>query len=239
MPDTRRHRGPHPQDHELFAPKYHVALRRAVADFSWLLSHGYAEDSALKLVGDRHKLTARQRMAVWRSSCSDQTLADRLKRKISWTDCAGRRIAVDGYNLLITIESALAGGVIFVGRDGCTRDLASVHSTYRKVDETPIALDEIIRFLVQSGVTEVDWYLDKPVSNSGRLKTFMAETLESQNLHWNIELVNNPDAVLMDCPGPVVSSDSLVLDHCRHWCNLAAEIIATQIPHPWILSLQV
>jgi hypothetical protein len=67
---------------------------------------------------------------------------------------------------LITIEAAMSGGLIFVGRDGCCRDLASIHGTYRKVTETIPAVKLIGRFLQKVGVTEAVWLLDSPVSNS-------------------------------------------------------------------------
>ena len=64
MPDTRTHRGPHPEDAKLFAPAAWPALREATAELCWLLSRHYAAPSALKLVGDRHQLSARQRAAL-------------------------------------------------------------------------------------------------------------------------------------------------------------------------------
>jgi len=64
MPDKRMHRGPHPADEKLFAPIAIANIRLALADFSLLLTKGYAEKSALKLVGDRFSLTERQRLAV-------------------------------------------------------------------------------------------------------------------------------------------------------------------------------
>ena len=71
MPDTRSHRGPHPEDDRLFGSAVRPRLVEAVADLCWLLSRGYATPSALKLVGDRHVLAARQRVAVARLRCSD------------------------------------------------------------------------------------------------------------------------------------------------------------------------
>ena len=47
-------------------------------------------------------------------------------------------------NVLITLESALGGGVLLRCRDGCLRDMASLHGTYRIVDETDPALDALI-----------------------------------------------------------------------------------------------
>ena len=58
MPDRRHHRGPHPDDASLFAPSVWPVLREAVADYCWLLSHGYASNSSLKLVGDRYELVS-------------------------------------------------------------------------------------------------------------------------------------------------------------------------------------
>ena len=61
MPDRRQHRGQHPDDQRLFDEAYREILRIAVAEYSWLLTRHYATDSALKLVGDHHGLTVRQR----------------------------------------------------------------------------------------------------------------------------------------------------------------------------------
>ena len=77
MPDKRTHRGPHPEDAKLFAVANIPTLRKALADYSMLLTKGYAEKSALKLVGDHFSLTQRQRLALMRSACSDSQLAGR------------------------------------------------------------------------------------------------------------------------------------------------------------------
>ncbi len=245
MPDLRRHRGRHPRDNRLFAPERREALRTAVSEYSWLLTRGYAEPSALKLVGDRHDLTERQRTAVWRSACSDQALQQRSERRTTLEDATDGCLGVDGYNLLITVESALSGGLILVGRDGCYRDLASIHGTYRKVEETVAALDLIADHLAGFALRRIDWYLDSPVSNSGRLKVLLAELLEQRCLVmpaptvWNIELVASPDRVLADYRGAVASSDSVILGRCRAWVNLAAQIIDARVPQAWKLDLRV
>ncbi|GAG85455.1 unnamed protein product, partial [marine sediment metagenome] len=74
-------------------------------------------------------------------------------------------IAIDGYNVLITIEAAMSDGIIFKGRDGCFRDLASIHGTYRKVTETIPAVQLIGQFLKDIGVTCCLWLLDSPDPN--------------------------------------------------------------------------
>jgi hypothetical protein len=237
MPDKRIHRGPHPDDEKLFAPGQIPNLRAAVADFSLLLTKGYADKSALKLVGDRFSLTERQRMAVMRNACSDQQLASRRQRELKITDIAGRPIMLDGYNVLITIEAAMSGGLIFKGRDGCCRDLASIHGTYRKVTETIPAVELIGNFLKDAAIPKSRWLLDSPVSNSGRLKTLIGDLARRNDWNWEIELLFSPDAVLTKTDLTVASSDSVVLDGCKSWLNLATEIINTNLPSATIIDL--
>jgi hypothetical protein len=237
MPDKRTHRGPHPADGKLFAADKIADLRSALADFSLLLTKGYAEKSALKLVGDKFSLIERQRLAVMRSACSDQHLSSRKQHEVKIDDVKGQHIAIDGYNVLITIEAAMSGGVIFKGRDGCFRDLASIHGTYRKVTETIPAVQLIGGFLEEVGVAKALWLLDSPVSNSGRLKTLIGELAGKNNWNWNIELSLSPDYELVRTDSIVASSDSVVLDGCKKWTNLATEIITQKIPSATIIDL--
>lgn len=237
MPDKRKHRGPHPEDARLFAPQILDDLCSAMTDYTMLLSKGYAQKSSLKLVGDKFSLTERQRLALMRSGCSDEQLASRTERRVAIEDLAGRSIAVDGYNLLITIEAAMSGGVIFKGRDGCYRDLASIHGTYRKVSETIPAVELIGSFLQEIGAGEALWLLDKPVSNSGRLKTLIGQIAEKNNWPWEIELAISPDAALIKGDMTAATTDSAILDACKTWLNLATEIVSRKLPSATIIDL--
>jgi hypothetical protein len=157
MPDRRRHRGPHPEDARLFAGDRAGPLRAAVRDLSWLLSRGYAERSAVKLVGDRYRLRQRQRVAVMRSACGDSARDARRARELGADALGGRALDLDGYNVLTSVEAALAGGVLLLARDGCLRDMASMHGHYRRVEETAVAVDLIGRTLVDLGAGAVTW----------------------------------------------------------------------------------
>lgn len=237
MPDTRSHRGPHPEDANLFAAAKVKNLRSAVADFSLLLTRGYADKGSLKLVGDRYSLTERQRLAVMRCACSDQQLVSRKQREVEIAELMDRAIAIDGYNLLITIEAAISGGIIFKGRYGCYKDLASIHGTYRKVAETIPALQLIGRFLTEADVVDCMWFIDSPVSNSGRLKALIGDLAEKNGWKWSVELLFNPDTELIASDRTVATSDGIVLDKCEKWVNLAAEIIKRKMPLVQVIDL--
>lgn len=237
MPDKRRHRGAHPDDKRLFGPDAIEILRRAVQDHSWLLSNGYAAASSLTLVGNRYSLTQRQRMAVMRSSCSDENLSHRVSKQIGRDDLAGKALLVDGYNVLTTVETALAGGVILIGRDGCYRDIAGVHGTYRKVEETLPAIELMGKYLAENPLERCHWYLDRPVSNSGRLKMLLLEMAEKEKWNWEVELVFSPDGVLVRAEETAATSDSEILNRCDTWFNLAREVIDQHIPEAWLIDL--
>lgn len=198
MPDRRTHRGPHPEDARLFNAVTVPLLRAAAGDFCWLLDRGYAHDSALKLVGDRHGLVARQRTAVSRCCCTETQSANRRAREIGRERLSGAALWIDGYNALTTVEAALAGGVILVARDGAYRDMASMHGSYRKVAETLPALELLGRTLAACDLRECRWLFDRPVSNSGRLKGIVEELAVARDWPWRVELVPDPDAILSD-----------------------------------------
>ena len=94
-----------------------------MAELYWLLCRGYKMTSSLKLVGDRHGLRERQRLAVSRSACSDEDRQRRIEHRIAVEELKNQQLVVDGFNLIITIEAALSGGPLLVGIDDCIRDL--------------------------------------------------------------------------------------------------------------------
>ena len=135
------------------------------------------------------------------------------------------------------METALGGGVILIGRDGCCRDVAGVYSHYHKVEETVPALQAIGRMAAQWGVAECRWWLDSPVFNSGRLKGIILGVAAEAGWPWHVELVTNPDKVLSAAEQIVSSSDHVILDRCQKWFNLARQVIANQVPQARVVDL--
>lgn len=241
MSSEDRHRGAHPADQELFGAEALAALRLATADLSWLLSRGYARASALKLVGDRHALRERQRLAVGRAACGDAAREGRQRSCLDPEQMHRRTVMVDGFNLLVSLEAALSGGVLLHCRDGCTRDMSSVHGSYHAVVETDVAITTAGMRLAALGITSAHWLLDSPVSNSGRLAHRIREVAEAHAWPWTVDAVFNPDTALIAAIDEVViSSDAMVIDRAARWFNLAADLIlGGQIgTMPWVVDLR-
>lgn len=230
----RLRRGPGPEDHELFSPRALPRLREATAHLSWLLSRGYAEPSALKLVGDRLQLHGRQRDAVRRAACSDQALARRQRHHEALG--GGSEVLVDAFNVLTTLEVACGGGVVLRCRDRAHRDLAGVHGTWRHVADTARVLAAVGALGARRGL-RLEWLIDRPVSNSGRLRQELLDTALRHGFAWTAHVVADPDPLLRAASAPVASSDGHVLDGCEGWVDLVGPMLEALVPGAWVLDL--
>ena len=208
-----------------------------VNDLSWLLAHGYAPVSALKLVGDRWGLTERQRQAVRRGACSDEARSRRLAHRVEPDAIRGCDLLIDGFNVLTTIEAALGGAVVLACRDSTYRDIAGVHGTYRRVAETLPALDKIVALLSSLGAGHCRWLFDRPVSNSGRVRELVLAAAPVNDTAWSAELVSDPDPMLRDSSAIVATADSAVLDRANAWFNLARVVVEQTCPHANVVDL--
>jgi hypothetical protein len=233
--------GPHPHDRELFAPDQLARLRAAAAELRYLRDRGYALDSALKLVGDRHQLRERQRVAISRATSESAGAAARAPRRVPEGAPPPAALHVDAFNVLITVETAQNGGVLVTTVDGGLKDLAGIHGTYRPSDATDRALDCIVRRLAARGWAGVatSFLLDAPVSNSGRLAERLRARAAAGALPWTVDVVPDPDQDLSAAPPEVVvaTGDACVLDRCGPWLDLGAEVVRGEVERAWVIDL--
>lgn len=245
MPHAQHHRGAHPEDARLFANERRPQLQAASREGSYLLSRGYPPDPTFDFVGGHHQLHARERLALRRIACSDAQLAGRRARLLPIEQAAHGALFIDGFNLIITLEVALSGGLLFRGRDGALRDLAGLRGSYHPVDETEAALRMLGEGLRALAVTEVLMFLDAPVSNSGRLRARVLEHAAAWTqpaaispISVDVELVPDADRELSEKPR-VVSADSVVLDRCASWLNLSSYLIERFVPGAQVIDLRL
>jgi hypothetical protein len=52
-----------------------------------------------------------------------------------------------------------------------------------------------------------------------------------------VELVQSPDTVLSQSTETIATADSVILDHCQRWVNLAREVITASVPDAFIVDL--
>lgn len=218
--DARR--GFQPEDISNFSDEAVLKLREASADVRYLLDRGYGVKPAVTFVGNHFQLSERQRLAVMRSTASEHKVKERREKRVPISDIKGKHLSIDGFNLIITLEVMLSDSPLFICMDGAVRDLASLRGTYRLIPETKGAVSDMLDVLENAGVSGAEILLDEPVSNSGRLKTFIREEAERRACSHDfieIKICRDVDKELYDREY-VVTSDSVILDKCRSWVNL-------------------
>jgi Uncharacterized conserved protein len=210
-------------------------LRMSQKDVLYLLDRGYKLNSIIDLVGGRFQFSARQRTALQRGTSSTKHCKTCLEKLVPIEAAKESIIHIDGFNLIITLEVALSGGTLLLCNDSTIRDLAGLRGTYRIIDKTYIAASILGNFFDKLQVPKVMFYLDSPVSNSGRLKTLIREISENWYTKVEIELVPNADTILSNMER-VITSDSIILDECSSWMNILPDIIDQYIGNARLIN---
>ncbi len=226
---NNRNRGKNTGDDALFGSEKQIdKLKMAVQDMQYLLSRGYAEKASSELAGNRYRLKTRQIQAFRGASASVEQIRNRKHKELQVAELKDKTIYLDGFNILILLESLLSGAYLFEGVDGCFRDLSGVHGTYKRVNQTQKALELVAFFFQKAEVQKLIWIFDKPVSNSGRIKQMVLDFAVENKMDWEADLQFNPDQFLAEHAEISVSSDAWILDHCKTWFNLIGYIIAEE-----------
>lgn len=227
-------RGFVPTDAKEFGPENKEKLAAAVQDTCYLLDRGFENSGAITFIGNHYQLTERQRLALMRGLAAGTEIQARKDKELK---TLSGRVLIDGFNTLITLEVALSGSLVLACNDGTLRDLAGLHGSFRIVDKTVAAADLLLRALGEFSVTQAVIYLDRPVSNSGRLKQLLA-TRHEKNCAYNLDLQLLPDVDKQLTKGEqVITSDSIILNNCTSWFNLNRYIIEKYIPQAWLVKI--
>ena len=212
-------RGFVPEDVKNFSPEALEIMRTASRHICYLINEGYDLKQSTTFVGNHCLLSERQRLAIMRSVATQVQIENRQKKQVPITVLSDGEVWIDGFNTIITLEVLLSDSILFSCMDGTIRDLAALRGTYRLIPETEKAIRMMFDILQEAEVSRVNILLDQPVSNSGRLKTCMAEIGEEYPFALDIQILREVDRDLYD-KELVITSDSIILDHCISWVNL-------------------
>lgn len=229
-------RGYVPSDEKEFGTSAMEKINAAASDIYYLINRGYNMKSASVFTGNHYMLSERQRLALARMVSQEAQLkirAAKCKKVLG----KGEIVFIDGFNTIITMEIALSGTTLLKCMDGTVRDLAGLRGTYSLIDKTPGAIHLIGNALKNMGIGKAVFYMDAPVSNTGRLATCIHEGLEGYPFEVETEVINNVDTVLSGL-GNVVTGDAIILDKCKSWINLARNIIDTEFPEYHYVELE-
>jgi len=214
------------------------SLQEAARDFRYLLNRGYPRKASLELVGNRHTLSSDQRHLLHRGVFSDSDTRLRTTKKISLRSLRDKPVAIDGYNILITVESALFGRPLISSNDGFIRDISGLSGKFKKTEITDKALHLIVDFLKKTRPRHTLFLFDAPISRSGLLAQKVRKILKDENISGDARAVRVPEETLIGFNGIVATSDTAIIDRSPEVFDLAGQIIKSRIRPGSLLKLR-
>ena len=200
-------------------------LQKAAQDFRYLLNRRYPRKAALELVGNRYGLTYDERHLLHRGVFSNSDSKSRKKRIVPIAGIRNKDLAIDGHNVIITIEAGLSGRLLVFADDGFVRDISGLSGSFKKTETTENAIKFIINAIKQIKPRQTLFLLDAPISRSGKLAEEIRERLKQANLPGDAMAVKVPEKILIGFPGVIATSDTAIIDQSKRVLDLAGYIL--------------
>lgn len=215
---------------------YTPSFAGAIKDYYYLLQKAYPQKAVLKIIGDRYELNGFQRTILYRGIYAKSVADPRKRRRTGKLN--GRVLAIDGYNVILTVGGYLAGLPVFISNDGFLRDATETHG---KVKRSPLfikALGLVLDYL-QNNRAAPYFYLDSPISKSGELAAEINLLLKKRQMTGEAVTVKSPDFLLKNRnSGLIATSDSMIIDVAPVKCfDLARKVLENNF-HPRFVFLK-
>ena len=206
-----------------------VNLQKAAQDFRYLLNRRYPRKAALELVGNRYGLTFDERHLLHRGVFSEIDSQARRKKTTSIKEIRNKDLAIDGHNVIITIEAGLSGRRLILADDGFVRDISGLSGSFKKTEATENAIQFIIDAIKQIKPRQTLLLLDAPISNSGKLAEEIRNRLKQVNLPGDAMAVKVPERILIGFSGVIATSDTAIIDQSTKVLDLGCYILTKKI----------
>jgi hypothetical protein len=211
-------------------------IQEPAEDFRYLLNRRYPRKAALELVGNRYELTFDERHLLHRGVFSDADSEARRKKIISPQGIKNKDLAIDGHNVLITIEAGISGRPLILGDDGFIRDISGLSGNFKKNKKTEEALQLILNVLKEVKPRHTLFLFDAPISMSGKLAEEIRDRLRQANLPGDATAVKVPEKILIGFPGVIATSDTAIINPSKKVLDLAGYIITKRIGFKYFLQ---
>jgi hypothetical protein len=186
-------------------------INHAAEEYLWILSKGYPQGPALKLVGDKFMLSRDQRQILYRGVSPGEQAAQR-KEKLGEVRM-GDRVLIDTYNVLFTVNNYLLGKPLFISNDGLLRDAGEMRGRIVNKPQFSRSVSLMLEVLQMWKGASFIHYLDEPVSFSGRLSIELCKDMAEMEIEGDAFTVKSPDKMLREEKSDAIcTSDGGIID---------------------------
>lgn len=212
-------------------------VKEAAIDYKYLLNRGYNYSGALDLITSRYLLTKEDRTLLYRCVHRDEDVCEVMSKKVPPNEVSGKTIVIDGYNVILTVTSAIENRCLYLCDDGIVRDLRSAHVKDFSTPTIRQAIEEIANTLRLIAPNEIIVFLDRNVSWSRKHAVMLESKLQPMNV--KVELVSKTDTCVITSQSITATSDFVILQKAKKVFDLGGHIIKTKFPQSlttWIYT---
>jgi hypothetical protein len=208
----------------------------AVCDIRYLLERGYPRAGAITYVCNHYRLDINTRQVFGRVIYTDRVAHARKNKTIECSELAGKELCVDGYNVLIGVESALKGEPVYLCDDGFIRDTRGVFRNYRCSEVTVIAVDSILGQLSHCAPGKVEFLFDSQISKSGEMAKWVSDRMGKASINGTASTSRHVDYDLKHCRMFVATSDGTIIDAVNNVVNIQVWVLEELNIHPVMIG---
>ncbi|MDI6806843.1 MAG: DUF434 domain-containing protein [Candidatus Aenigmarchaeota archaeon] len=210
---------------------YTDEVREAAEVLRYLLNHKFQRKNIkniLRFIQGPYNLNADQIHLLDRAVYSDKESEARSKKLINVKEIRSSTLGIDGYNVLVTLESALEGKPLVQADDGLIRDIAGKSSRYRPSETTYKALNLIFSTLKAYPPRETLFLFDERIGMSVEFAKSVRGMLNEYGLCGDASVANYPDEEILEYE-IIATSDSTPIDKAKKVFDLAGYLIKEEL----------
>uniref|UniRef100_A9A886 DUF434 domain-containing protein n=1 Tax=Methanococcus maripaludis (strain C6 / ATCC BAA-1332) TaxID=444158 RepID=A9A886_METM6 len=160
-------------------------------DLKYLLNRNYRKKSALDFVTNHYGLNAFERNFFGRCVFSDDHLEIVNKKRTYLGEIKSKSIAIDGFNVLITLESLIERVAIFC-EDDVIRDL-KYQKGYKLTEKSEETIEIILKSMLNLNINNFNVYFDEQTSKSGEISKITRNLMEKFSISGEVILSKKVD----------------------------------------------
>jgi len=213
-------------------------MKDASIDLRFLLNRRYDKARAIKFVGNKYQLDKSERHILYRALYSDDEINAIKKKLMPFEQISGKHLVIDGYNVLITVESILHDKTIIDCDDGILRDVSGVFGNHVITPVTYNSINLILSQIAEYPPKLLQFFFDSQVSKSGELSKIIREKMNKLQLNGDAETVKQVDTTLKKLKCDIVAtSDTIIIAQASAVVDIPQRIFKIVSPPTSLLKL--
>ena len=206
-----------------------MSIEGAAIDIRYLLDRGFSQKGAVEFACDHYRMDLDSRHLLSRAVISRSVCEKRRLKFLPCDKIRGKKIIIDGYNIIIGMESILEKKAIMCD-DGVIRDIKGVSGNFCTTENTHHAIELIFSFLKEKSPSEVRFLFDSQISKSGVLAGLLQKKIDQAGLTGGACTSRHVDHDLKCSHDVIASGDGVIIDSAEKVINFLFCMIL-EIPH--------